>query len=163
MSPTPFEQQVYTVLAELAIPYNLTEHPPVYTMQQAGAYDAGLPGAQCKNLFLRDKKGKRHFLAIFEAASSVDLHALGAQVGETGLGLASAQRLERILGVQAGAVGPFALLHPAASAVTVLVEARLRSSSHAGFHPNVNTRTLTLAWADFERYLRHVGNPLLWI
>ena len=59
MPPTSFEQQVYTVLAELAVPYTLTEHPPVYTMQQAGAYDAGLPGAQCKNLFLRNKKGQR--------------------------------------------------------------------------------------------------------
>ena len=163
MPPTPFEQQVYTVLAELAVAYTLTEHPPVYTMQQAGAYDAGLPGAQCKNLFLRDKKGRHHFLAIFESAAAVDLNTLAAQVGETGLGLASAQRLERILGVQAGAVGPFALLHPAAREVTVLVETRLRASSHAGFHPNVNTRTLTLAWADFEHYLRHVGNPLQWI
>jgi hypothetical protein len=47
--------------------------------------------------------------------------------------------------------------------VTVLVETRLKSFSHAGFHPNTNTATLTLAWADFERYLAHTGNPVIWI
>jgi Ala-tRNA(Pro) deacylase len=157
------EQQVYTKLAELAIPYTRREHPPVYTVAQARQYDADLPGAHCKNLFLRNKKGDCHYLAILEASTALPLRELGAQIGTTGLSLASPTRLMRFLGIQPGAVGPFCLLHPDAREVIVLVETRLKSFSHAGFHPNTNTATLILAWPDFERYLIHMGNPVIWI
>jgi Ala-tRNA(Pro) deacylase len=157
------EQQVYATLADLGIPYTLREHPPVYTIEQAGQYDGDLPGARCKNLFLRNKRGDRHYLAILEASSTVDLRELGERIGAAGLSLASPERLLRCLGLQPGSVGPFGLLHPGASEVTVLVEARLKTFSHAGFHPNTNTATLTLAWPEFERFLSHIGNPVLWI
>jgi Ala-tRNA(Pro) deacylase len=157
------EQQVYATLTALAIPYTLREHPPVYTVEQARQYDGGLPGAHCKNLFLRNKKGDCHYLAVLEASAAVQLREMGKRIGASGLSLASPARLSRCLGVQPGAVGPFGLLHPGAREVTVLVETRLKSFSHASFHPNTNTATLTLAWADFERYLAHTGNPVIWI
>jgi Ala-tRNA(Pro) deacylase len=163
MPASPFEQQVYDTLAALAIPYTLHGHPPVFTVEQARAYDAGLPGAHCKNLFLRDKKGRRCFLAIFEASAVLDLRELGARIGASGLSLASPDLLLACLGVEPGAVGPFGLLHSGAREVIVLVDSRLRTYSHAGFHPNANTATLTLAWSDFERYLAHMGNPIIWI
>jgi Ala-tRNA(Pro) deacylase len=31
-----------------------------------------------------------------------------------------------------------------------------------GFHPNVNTATVVLAFADFERFLAWCGNPILY-
>ena len=163
MSITAFEQLVYTSLETLAIPYIRREHPPVYTVDQAREYDSGIPGAHCKNLFLRNKKGDRHFLAILEASTSVHLRGLGDRIGAGGLSLASPDRLLRIMGLEPGSVGPFGLLNPAAKDVTVLLENRLRSFSQIGFHPNTNTATLTIAREDFERFLSHLGNPILWI
>lgn len=159
--PTP--EQVFAALDALSIPYTLRHHPPVYTVEQARQYDADLPGAHCKNLFLRNKKGDRHFLAVFEASTPVDLDQLARHIGAGRLSFASTERLARFLGVESGAVGPFALLNPPAREVVVLLDTTLRSCAYAGFHPNTNTATLTIAWPDFERFLAWVGNPQVWV
>jgi Ala-tRNA(Pro) deacylase len=156
-------QPVLELLQALAIPYSLRFHPPVYTVEQARQYDADLPGAHCKNLFLRNKKGDRYFLAVFSADTPIDLDLLAARVGETRLSLASRERLQRVLLVEPGSVGPLALIQPAARGVLVILDSNLRACGHAGFHPNVNTATLTMAWPDFERFLAHLENPIIWI
>ena len=108
------EQQVLDTLASLGIGYTRREHPPVFTVEQAKAYEANTPGAHCKNLFLRNKKGDRHFLAVLDERLAVDLRALGQGVGAGGLSFASPERLLSILGLTPGAVGPFGLLHAGA-------------------------------------------------
>jgi Ala-tRNA(Pro) deacylase len=163
MSSSAFEQRVYDTLDDLSIPYTLRSHPPVYTVEQARQYDGDLPGAHCKNLFLRNKKGDCHYLAVFEASTQVNLRELSGRIDANNLSLASPERLMRCLGIEPGAVGPFGLLHPGAREVVVMIESRLKTFSHVGFHPNTNTVTLTLAWPDFERLLAHVGNSVLWL
>lgn len=157
------EQGVLEFLDAMGIEAIRTRHPAVFTVEQARMVDEHLPGAQCKNLFLRNKKGNRTFLAIFDDQTRVNLKELGEKIGAGGLSLASPEQLRRVLGVEPGSVGPFGLLNPGASEVTLLVEERLRESSQASFHPNINTSTLTLRWQDFERYLQKVGNPVIWV
>ena len=62
------------------------------------------PGAKTKNLFLRDKKGRRHFLVTVPHDIAVDLDALGAALGVGGVGFASAERLQKYLGITPGSV-----------------------------------------------------------
>lgn len=157
------EQHVLEFLEAMGIASIRTTHPAVYSVEQARNVDEHLPGAHCKNLFLRNKKGSRTFLAIFDDRTRLNLKELGEKIGAGGLSLASPEQLGRVLGVESGSVGPFGLLNPGASEVTLLVETRLRESSHASFHPNVNTSTLTLSWQDFEKYLQKIGNPLIWV
>ena len=157
------DRQVSERLDGLGIRYSRREHPAVFTVEQARQYDDGRPGAHCKNLFLRNKKGDRYFLAVFEENTPIDLRQLGLQAGVGPLGFASPERLMRILGVEPGAVGPFGLLYPSAREVTVLLDRGLASASQVSFHPNLNTATFSLGWADFLRFLEDLGNPLVWI
>ena len=39
----------------------------------------------------------------------------------------------------------------------------LRSRRLTNFHPNINTVTLTLAFADFLRFLESCGNTVLYV
>lgn len=57
-------------LAELDINYQRCDHPPVYTCAQARDLVPELTGAAIKNLFLRDRKGKQHFLVVVDEATS---------------------------------------------------------------------------------------------
>jgi len=155
------ERIVYETLDQLGIVYTRRTHPAVYTVEQARQYERGTPGAHCKNLFLRDRKGLRHFLAVFEESRAVDLRQLGELAGAGGLSFASPERLLRVLGLTPGSVGPFGLLHPGAREVTVLLDGGLLRAGYVSFHPNVNTATLTMSSADFQRYLAWVGNPLI--
>jgi Ala-tRNA(Pro) deacylase len=97
---------IYVVLDRLGIPYRKTEHPPAFTVEQAETLYGHLPGAHTKNLFLRNKKGNRHYLVIVRSDKRVDLKALGGLLGEATLSFASPERLMRYLGVTPGAVTP---------------------------------------------------------
>jgi len=43
------------------------------------------------------------------------------------------------------------------------IDRDLKRAARITFHPNVNTATLVLAYADFERFLADCGNPVSYI
>ena len=47
-------------LSEHGIAATRHQHPPVMTVEESLRLVPKLPGAKTKNLFLRDKKGRRH-------------------------------------------------------------------------------------------------------
>src|SRR6185295_1909390 len=69
------------------------EHPPVMTVEESLRLVPKFPGAKTKNLFLRDKKGRRHLLVTVPHDKAVDIDALAAAIGVNGLGFGSAERL----------------------------------------------------------------------
>ena len=60
-------EDIYQVLDGLAIHYTVTEHEAAFTVEQADHLYGHLPGAHSKNLFLRNKKGNRHYLVVVES------------------------------------------------------------------------------------------------
>ncbi len=163
MPVAEIERPVLDALDALGIPYVRHEHPPVATVEEAERHWAGLKGAHCKNLFLRNYKGSRHYLVIAPVTRGVNLKRLTAELGEDRLSFASAERLKKWLGVEPGSVSPFGLVNDQAREVRVVCDMALRSAAALGFHPNVNTATLEISLADFERFLAWRGNPVRWL
>jgi Ala-tRNA(Pro) deacylase len=156
----PEETAVYEALGALGVPFERFEHPPVFTVEQALEHWAGIDAVHCKNLFLRNKKGDRHYLVVAAHTTAVDIATLAGRVGESRLSFASAERLAAHLGLTPGAVSPFGLINDRTGAVRVVLDKTLQSASKVGFHPNVNTATVVLRFADFERFLAARGNPV---
>jgi Ala-tRNA(Pro) deacylase len=154
---------VCEALAQLGIAYERHEHPAVFTVEEALQHWSAIDAAHCKNLFLRNKKGTRHYLVVAGHSREVDLKRLAGTVGDDRLSFASPERLGRVLGLTPGAVSPFGLLNDTAHEVRVVVDAGLREAPRVGFHPNVNTATLVLATADFERFLWSCGNVVQFV
>jgi Ala-tRNA(Pro) deacylase len=73
---TPQEAQVRDALAGLGIAVERHEHPPVATAVEADEHWSGIDAAHCKNLFLRNQKGTRHYLVIVQHRKRVDLRAV---------------------------------------------------------------------------------------
>lgn len=157
------ERKVLETLDDLGIAYVRHEHPPVATVEEAEKHWAGLRGTHCKNLFLRNYKGNRHYLVIAPVTRGIDLKRLNAMLGEDRLSFASPERLRRWLGLEPGSVSPFGLVNDETRHVQVVCDETLRSSSVLGFHPNVNTATLEVAFGDFERFLAWRGNSVRWL
>jgi Ala-tRNA(Pro) deacylase len=155
---TDAERGVAEYLARLGIVYGRHGHPPVFTVEEAERYWRDIPATHCKNLFLRNAKGNRHYLVVVAHAKTVNLKDLATRIGDDRLSFASPDRLRRILGLEPGSVSPFGLIHPTAREVTVVLDADLTGAERLGFHPNVNTATITLAAADFSRFLESAGN-----
>ncbi len=160
MTESERERKLLDRLESLGIVYTRIEHPAVYTVEQARSHWNDLAGAHCKNLFLRNKKGNHHYLVILEDSKSADLKALTRLLGEDRLSFASPQRLERFLGLEPGAVSPFGLINDSGKEVRVLIDQDLKGASIIYFHPNVNTATVGLSFADFERFLQHCGQDI---
>ena len=163
MTVNEIEREVREALDELGISYVRHEHPAVFTVREAEKYWGGLRGAHCKNLFLRNNRGNRHYLVIAEASRRVDLKALTSKLNEDRLSFASPGRLMKYLGLEPGSVSPFGLIHDKGHEVRIVLDAELRSAGSVNFHPNTNTSTLGLSFADFERFLAWCGNPVEFI
>lgn len=154
---------VYDALAALGIEFQTYEHPPVFTAEEAAEHWAAIPATRVKNLFLRNKKGDRHYLVILEIGKQADLRTLVKAIGDDRLSFGSAERLMARLGVTPGSVSPFGLLNDTDSSVRVMIDEDLRSAERLIFHPNVNTASVTIRVADFERFLASRGNFVRWM
>lgn len=157
------EERVYVVLDELGISYTRHEHPPVFTAEEAEKHWTQITGAHCKNLFLRNKKGNRHYLVILEAAKVADLKSLNKLLGEDRLSFASEKRLMRYLGLETGAVSVFGLINDKENHVKVVIDDDLKKAEAVNFHPNVNTATVGISFPDFEKFLTWCGNTVRYL
>ncbi len=160
MPVAEIERKVLDVLDGLGIAYVRHEHPPVFTVEDADKYWTALRGTHCKNLFLRNKKGNRHYLVVAPTHRAVDLRSLNAVLHEDRLSFGSPERLMKSLGLEPGSVSPFGLINDASKEVRVIIDEELKSSAFLGFHPNTNTATLDISFADFEKFLASRGNDV---
>jgi Ala-tRNA(Pro) deacylase len=157
---TDLEASVVARLGELGINFSRHEHPAVATVEEARQHWADIDATHCKNLFLRNQKGNRHYLVVLTASKTADLKGVADQIGDGKLSFASPERLMTHLGLTPGSVSPFGLINDRAHAVRVVLDRDLKAASRLSFHPNINTVTFTVAAADFARFLDACGNPV---
>ena len=148
---------VYQFLADHQIDYQRHDHPPVFTVADVERLVPPLPAVKTKNLFLRDKKGKRHFLVVVPAQKRVNIKALGGVIGAGRLSFGSPDRLKRYLGVDPGSVTILAIIQDTAHAVEVFIDEDLTQEAAFQFHPLVNTSTLVISRDNLLRFLDAAG------
>jgi Ala-tRNA(Pro) deacylase len=151
-------KKIYTILDDLSIEYKRIDHVPVYTSSQARELIPEQPAASAKNLFLKNKKGKAHFLVVFDDRKTLDMKLLASQIGSSRLSLASPERLQKYLGVDPGAVSLLALVNDPENNVQLVVDRDIWDEAFLQCHPLVNTATLLIAMADVKRFLQGVGH-----
>ncbi len=154
----PLALKLQDFLIKHAIKLERHEHAAVMTVAESELLVPALPGAKTKNLFLRDKKGLKHFLVTIPAALSVNLNRLGDVLGAGRLGFASADRLLRHLGVTPGSVSMLGLVNDTAHHVQFVIDQALWEASAVQAHPLVNTATMVMPHADLVRFLAATGH-----
>ena len=145
-------------LEELSIKYKVTEHEAVFTISQMEKLGIGQSGHVAKNLFLRDAKGKRHFLITLCGDKQADLKTLGSKLGGVRLSFASEERLERMLKLKKGSVTPLGVINDEANVVEIVLDMDLEREDHIGVHPNENTANVWLSYPDLCRYIESCGH-----
>ena len=168
-------RKVLDVLENAGIRYRMVSHDPVYTIEEMERLHLDADALIAKNLFLRDARGKRHFLFLRDARGKrhflvvlakdkvVDLKALRRRLGTSALSFASEDRLKRLLGLEKGAVTLLGILNDEARAVEVLFDRDLAGLPALGVHPNHNTATVFLPLADLESLIRSHGNAVSFV
>ena len=155
------KKEIYELLEAKDIAFERLEHEAVYTMEDMDKAGITARGTVCKNLFLRDAKGKNHFLVTVPEERRVDLKALAEKIGSTKLSFASSERLSKYLGVEQGCVSPLGILNDESRSVTVVFDRDLPPSDAIGVHPNDNTATIWLDFASLRRLIEEHGNEVM--
>ncbi|WKY48764.1 prolyl-tRNA synthetase associated domain-containing protein [Eubacteriaceae bacterium ES3] len=156
-------EKVLNKLDELDIKYSVVEHPPVYTCEELENYITDLSGVHCKNLFLRNKKGNRHFLLVTDESRQINIKEFGKKIDVSNLSFASAERLMKHLGVETGAVSVFGTLNDTKNQVEVIIDQAIMKEDSINCHPNDNTKTISFSSADLKKYLDQCSQSVKFI
>lgn len=158
---------IYDIFSELQIDYQLHDHEPFYTCDQSAKWhedNIDEPSGKSKNLFLRDRNGKKHFLVIIESKKQLDLKQLANQLGESQLSFASPERLKKYLNVEPGSVSLFALIHENAGEVEVIIDEDLLNYEKLHYHPpGRNDQTIMISTNDAKKFMNWLKNNFLFM
>ncbi len=152
------QPELFNILDSLNINFSYREHPPVATIDEARKYWNGIDSGHCKNIFLRNHKGNRHYLVILEHLRTLDMHDLELRLKQGKLSFASEKRLKRYLGLLPGSVSPFGLINDTDNHVHLFIDEKLLLFERLSFHPNVNTASLVISLDDFIKFLKYTDN-----
>jgi Ala-tRNA(Pro) deacylase len=150
---------LFALLDRLGIAHTTVTHPPLFTVEQSQALRGKISGGHTKNLFLRDKKGALFLVTALEDAA-IDLKSLHRRLGAGGrFSFGSAELLRATLGIEPGAVTPFAVINDPERKVRVVLDAALMQHAIINCHPLVNTMSTSIARDDLLRFLQAAGHP----
>jgi len=152
------KEKVLNTLENLGIEYEIFEHPPVPTIEEAMKYWKGIEATHCKNLFFRNHKGNRHYLVILEHSQALDIHDLEKRLKQGKISFASEQRMNKYLGITPGSVSIFGLINDNENHVYVFIDENLKKAHRISFHPNINTASVIILYSDLVKFLNWTGN-----
>lgn len=144
------------LLNDLGLTPPIVEHPPLRTVADAHEYWDRLPGMAVKNLFLKDA-GRQYWLVVLPAEVSVDTKALASVIGSKRISFGSSDDLDRLLGVEPGAVTPLAVVNDTQRQVRLVLHAAMLDADAVLVHPLVNTATVVMPPGDLLRFLARCG------
>ena len=144
-------------LSSLGLETAVTDHPPVFTVEEARALRGAIPGGHCKNLFLKDEKGEVWFISCLEEAR-VDLKALPAKIGSKRLSFGKPDLLMEILGVEPGSVTPFGLINDTSARTHVILDEPMMREEFLNYHPLRNDATATISAQGLVAFIHSCGH-----
>jgi Ala-tRNA(Pro) deacylase len=155
--PLTTPEELFARFDALGVAYRTYSHPSVFTVAEAVALRGNLPGAHCKSLFLKDKKGG-FWLAVMLEKRCVDLKKLAVRLGAPRFSFGGAEDLYRLLGVRPGSVTPFALPNDVQHLVTPVLDGGMLLHDPLNYHPLENDLTTAISPGDLLRFIAASGH-----
>ena len=161
-SPAPMPatpDDLFAFLDRLQIKHRTISHPPLFTVEESRRLRGEIPGGHTKNLFLKDKRGALLLVVALEDAT-IELKSLHRRLDASGrFSFGSPELLRETLGIEPGAVTPFAAINDTARHVEVVLDQAIMGHETLNYHPLVNTMTTSIGRADLVRFLEATGHP----
>lgn len=145
---------VYDSLKEMGIEYDLVEHPPALTTEEADRYIIGKEGVRTKTLFLCNRKKTEYYLVIMDDKKRLDMKKLAEIIKEKSISFCSLEKLMEKMSLEAGAVSLFGLLNNTERDIKIFLDREMLSEKYMSFHPNENTKTIFISTDDMYRFIK---------
>jgi Ala-tRNA(Pro) deacylase len=146
-------QIVYAALKKMNISYELVEHPPALTTEEADSYIEGKEGVRTKTLFLCNRKKRAYYLVIMDDAKRLDMKKLGELIGEKGMQFGSTEKLMEKMLLPPGVVSLFGLLNNTEHDIKIFLDKEMLSEKFMSFHANDNSKTIFISTDDMYKFI----------
>jgi Ala-tRNA(Pro) deacylase len=153
-------EEVISLLDSRGVRYEIERHVPVYTIEEMDALMLPFSESVVKNLFLRDYKGREHYLVVLRKDKNADLKKLKGIIGSTPLSFASEDRLSKYLGLSKGEVTPFGVLNDETHSVRVFIDKDVVADGKLAIHPNDNRATVLIGINDLVGIIEEHGTEV---
>lgn len=150
-------EKVYEALKSMDISYDIVEHPPALTTEEADSYIEGKEGVRTKTLFLCNRKRTAFFLVIMDDRKQLDMKKLAKILGERSISFVSPDRLMEKMSLPAGVVSLFGLLNNEERDIKVYLDREMLSEKMMTFHPNDNSKTAFISTEDMYKFIEELG------
>ena len=154
------KKEIYDLLKSKNIEFEAIEHETVHGMEDFEALDIPNRERIGRNLFVRDQKKRFYYLITVRDDKQVDLRAFAEKYGTGKLSFASAEDLEKIMGLVPGAVTPLGALYDENLKVTLYLDRDFLDGGTIGVHPCDNTATIWLKTKDIIKLVESHGNDV---
>lgn len=154
-------EDVLSFLQDAGVGYQLFHHKPGITIEEflSGMDLDFTKTTLCKNVFLCNRQGTRHYLVLLAPHRSYRTAVVSKLLGTSRLSFAPAEDLPEYLGCTSGAVSPLGLMFDPRQRVMLAIDEALLTLPSLLFHPCVSDRTVQVSTADFlGRFLPACGH-----
>ena len=148
---------VYKTLKKMGIFYDIVEHPPAETTEDADRYIEGREGVRTKTLFLSNRKKTAYYLIIMDDKKRLDIKKLEKILDEKSISFCSPKRLVEKMGLVPGAVSLFGLINNVEHDIRIYLDKEMLSEKFITFHPNDNTKTMFISIDDIYKFISLLG------
>ncbi|MDO4720058.1 MAG: prolyl-tRNA synthetase associated domain-containing protein [Peptostreptococcaceae bacterium] len=148
---------VEETLKSLDISFEIVEHEPALTTEQADRFIEGIEGVRTKTMFLTNRKKTEFYLLIMDDRKRLDIDKFKELVSANQIKMASEKSLYEKMMLPPGVVSPFGLLHNEDRDIKVYIDREIIEEERMSFHPNTNEKTIFIKTADLIIFLESIG------
>ena len=149
-------KEVFNVLKEMSIKYEIVYHPAAWTTEDADKYIENKVGVRSKTMFMAGKKDKSFYLIILDENKRLDIKALSEIIGNR-LHFGKEEHLKEKMNLVPGMVSLFGLLNNKDRDIKVYIDKELLNQKIITFHPNDNTATIFISIDDMFKFLENIN------
>lgn len=146
-------EEVLKYLDSINIKYEIVNHPPAFTTEEADEYVKGKEGVLTKTLFMAGKKDRKFYLFITDDKKKIDIKKMNEIVSDK-LHFGKEIHLLEKMGLKPGMVSIFGLLNNQEHDINIYIDEEIIKEKIITFHPNDNTATLFILMKDMFKFLK---------
>ncbi len=152
-------QELMEMLRKRGISFEITEHVPVFTIEEMLEAKLPYPEIIAKNLFVRDDKKRNYYLISVQEERKINLKEFQERFDTRKLSFASENDLMAIMNLIKGAVTPFGLLNDEERIIHFFIGKEF-IGGRMGIHPLENTATVWMKANDLIQIIKEHGNTV---
>ena len=149
--------KVYDLFEQLKIPYEVVEHPPMFSQADNDKFRVDRRAQILKNLFLRNKERSRYYLYTLPLEKRGDLNTLQRLLGEKKVSFGDESELMDKLNILPGSVSLLNIAGAETPDLTFIIDNEVFKHKVIGLHPNDNTATMAFSPEYLSVILDHYG------